>query len=63
MCSDELAANIFRISQTNQKLKRENIMGEANACDAHNKIGKNVREFMLENGGVAPEELPTPEKV
>ena len=62
MGSVELAANIFRISQTEQKIKNDNIKGENNACETHNKIGKNVRKFMLENSGVAPEELPTPKK-
>ena len=62
MGSSELIANLFRIDQTNQKLKRENITGEENACDTHNEVGKNVRKFMLENGGVAPEEFPKPDK-
>ena len=56
----ELAANLFRITQTEQKIKVDNIKGENNACDAHNKIGKNVRHFMIENSGVAPENLPMP---
>ena len=62
MGSAELAANLFRITQTDEKLKNDKIKGENNACDTHNQIGKNVRKFMLENGGVAPEQLPTPSK-
>ena len=44
MGSEELAANLFRITQTEAKLKRENITGESNANDAHYSVGKNVRE-------------------
>lgn len=62
MGSDELAANIFRISQTKQKIENENILGEKNAKEAHYLIGKNVREFIKNNGGTMPEELPTPIK-
>ncbi len=62
MGSVELAANIFRISQTEQKLKNEKIKGEASSCNAHHKVGKNVRVFMIKNGGTAPEDLPTPDK-
>ena len=62
MGSDELIANLFRISQTEQKLKRENIQGESNANTAHNEIGKIVRNAIKEAGGTMPENLPTPEK-
>ena len=62
MGSTELAANLFRITQTEAKLRKDEIKGERNACKTHNKIGENVRKFMLENSGIAPEELPTPEK-
>jgi DNA-damage-inducible protein D len=62
MGSSELIANLFRIDQAEQKLKRDNVQGEKKACDVHNKIGKNVRKFMKENSGILPEELPTPEK-
>lgn len=62
MGSDELAANIFRISQTKQKIENKNILGEKNAKEAHYLIGKNVREFIKNNGGTMPEELPTPIK-
>lgn len=62
MGSDELIANLFRISQTNQKLKNENIKGEGNANEAHFKVGKNIRKFIKDNGGTMPEKLPTPSK-
>ena len=62
MGSDELAANLFRISQTKQKIEKDKIKEESTACDIHNKIGKNVRKFMVENGGIVPEKLITPEK-
>jgi len=62
MGSDELAANIFRISQTKQKIENENIKGEVNAKKAHYQIGKNVRKFISKNSGTMPEKLPTPKK-
>ena len=62
MVSDELIANLFRISQTEQKLKRNNIDNEKEACTAHNKIGKIVRKAIKEAGGTMPENLPTPKK-
>ena len=62
MGSDELIANLFRISQTEQKLKRDNVDNEKKACDTHNKIGKIVRKAIKEAGGTMPEDLPTPKK-
>ena len=62
MGSDELIANLFRISQTNQKLINDNIQGESKACNTHFIIGKNIREVIAKNGGTMPEDLPTPEK-
>lgn len=62
MGSDELIANLFRISQTEQKLKRDKIDTEKDACNTHNKIGKIVREAIRQAGGTMPEDLPTPEK-
>ena len=62
MGSDELIANLFRISQTEQKLKRDNVQTEGNACDAHYIVGKIVRNAIKEAGGTMPEDLPTPEK-
>lgn len=57
MGREELAANEFRITQTEAKLRRENIHGEQNAIDAHHKIGKGVRKTIEEFGGTMPEEL------
>ena len=62
MGEEELVANRFRIIQTENKLKRENIKGESNAESAHNQIGKIVRNAIEQAGGTMPEKLPTPEK-
>ena len=62
MGSDELIANLFRISQTEQKLRKDNIQGEKEANKTHYKIGKNIREVIAKNGGTMPEDLPTPKK-
>ena len=62
MGSEELAANLFRITQAEAKLKRENITGESNANDAHYSVGKNVREAIQKNGGTMPEDYLAPEK-
>lgn len=62
MGSEELAANLFRITQTESRLKRDKVDTEKKACDTHNKIGKIVRKAIKEAGGTMPEELPTPKK-
>lgn len=62
MGSDELIANLFRISQTEQKLKKDNIKGEKEADNTHYNIGKNIREVIAKNGGTMLENLPTPKK-
>ena len=62
MGSVELAANLFRITQTEQKLKKDNIKGENEANKTHYKIGKIVRKAIKEAGGTMPEDLPTPKK-
>ncbi len=62
MGSDELIANLFRISQTEQKLKKDNIQNEKEASQTHYNIGKNIREVIAKNGGTMPEDLPTPKK-
>ena len=62
MGSDELIANLFRISQTNQKLIKNNIKGESNANKTHNEVGKIVRKAIADIGGTMPEDLPTPSK-
>lgn len=62
MGSEELAANIFRITQTESKLKKDNIQTEKEANKTHYNIGKNIREVIAKNGGTMPEELPKPQK-
>lgn len=62
MGSTELAANLFRATQTEEKLKRDEIKGKKNANNAHFEVGKKVRETIEELGGTMPEELETPEK-
>ena len=62
MWSTELAANLFRITQTEEKLKKDNIQGESNANKTHYTVGKKVRKTIKELGGTMPEELPTPSK-
>ena len=62
MGSDELIANLFRISQTEQKLRKNNINSEIEANKTHYTIGKNIREVIAKNGGTMPEDLPTPDK-
>lgn len=62
MGSTELAANLFRATQTEEKLRRENIQGKAAANQAHYDVGRKVRQTIQELGGTMPENLPTPEK-
>ena len=62
MVSDELVANLFRISQTEQKLKKEEIKTERNANKTHYEVGRKIRDTIKEIGGTMPEDLPTPEK-
>ena len=62
MGSEELIANLFRISQTEQKLKREKIQTEKDANNTHFEVGAKIRKTIEELGGTMPEELPTPEK-
>ena len=62
MGSDELIANLFRISQTEQKLKRDNIQTEKEANKAHYEVGSKIRNTIKELGGTMPEDLPTPKK-
>ena len=62
MGSDELIANLFRISQTNQKLINDNTQGESIANDVHYEVGKKVRSAIADIGGTMPEDLPTPKK-
>ena len=62
MGSDELIANLFRISQTEQKLKRDNIQGDEKATETHYEVGQEVRNTINRLGGVMPEDLPIPKK-
>lgn len=62
MGSDELIANLFRISQTEQKLKNENIKMEKEANNTHYEVGKEIRETIKKLGGTMPENMPTPDK-
>ncbi len=62
MGSEELAANLFRATQTEAKLRRENVKGKNAANCTHYTVGKKVRETIEELGGTMPENLPTPEK-
>ena len=62
MGSEELAANLFRITQTESRLKKDHICSEKEANKTHYKIGKNIREVIAKNGGTMPEDLPTPKK-
>lgn len=62
MGSTELAANLFRATQTDEKLRRENIRGKQAAYNTHYEVGRKVRQTIKELGGTMPEDLPTPEK-
>lgn len=62
MGSDELIINLFRISQTEQKLQKDNIKTEKDANITHYKVGSKIRETVKELGGILPEDLPTPDK-
>ena len=62
MGSDELITNLFRISQADQKLRKDSIYGESEDSEIHYKIGKNIREVITQNGGTMPEKLSTPNK-
>ena len=62
MGSEELADNIFRIAQTDAKLKRDNVDNEYTANSVHYEVGMEVRNSIKRLGGTMPEDLPTPEK-
>lgn len=62
MSSVELGANFFRVTQTEDKIKNEKIIGEDNACNTHYIVGKKVRETIKDLGGTMPEKLKTPNK-
>ena len=63
MGSTELAANLFRATQTEDKLRRENIKGKDKANQAHFEVGKKVRQTIKELGGTMPESLPSAENI
>lgn len=62
MGGEELAANLFRITQTEAKMRREGTSSPASANAAHYEVGTIVREAIEKAGGTMPENLPTPEK-
>lgn len=62
MGSEELAANLFRITQTEAKLKRENVKTKQKANQTHYTVGTTVRKAIKDIGGTMPEDLPRPEK-
>ena len=62
MGSEELADNIFRIAQTDAKLKRDNVDNEYTTNSVHFEVGKKVRNTIKELGGTMPEDLPTPDR-
>lgn len=62
MGHEELAANLFRATQTEAKLRREGIQGKSQANQTHFGVGREVRETIKRLSGTMPEDLPTPEK-
>ena len=62
MGSTELAANFFRVTQADDKIRREGIKGKDNANKAHFQVGQKVRQTIHEIGGEMPEKLPTPSR-
>ena len=60
MGSTELAANLFRATQTQEKLQREHIKGKLQANKTHYEVGQKIRQTIKELGGTMPEDLPTP---
>ncbi len=62
MGSTELAANLFRATQTEEKLKRDEIRGKTRANQTHHEVGAKVRKTIAELGGTMPEDLPAPDE-
>ena len=62
MGSEELAANLFRITQTESRLKRDKVDTENKANKTHYEVGAKIRKTIKELGGTMPEDLPTPKK-
>jgi DNA-damage-inducible protein D len=63
MGSTELAANLFRATQTEEKLRRENVRNKDHANRIHNEVGRKVRKTIHELGGTMPENLPVAENI
>jgi DNA-damage-inducible protein D len=63
MGSTELAANLFRATQTEEKLRRENIKGKRQANQTHYEVGKKVRQTIKDIGGTMPENLPVADSI
>lgn len=63
MGSTELAANFFRVTQTEEKLRKDRVRGKQNAYDTHYAVGRQVRDAMLKISGIAPEDLPAVESI
>ena len=63
MGSTELAANLFRATQTEEKLRRENVRQKEAANRIHNEVGRKVRQTIHELGGTMPENLPVAENI
>jgi len=62
MGSTELAANLFRATQAEEKLRRDDVAGKDAANQTHYEVGKRVRETIIDIGGTMPEDLPTPDR-
>ena len=62
MGSTELAANLFRATQAEEKLRRDRVRGRQKANQTHHEVGKKVRQTIQDLGGTMPEALPTPVK-
>jgi DNA-damage-inducible protein D len=63
MGSTELAANLFRATQTEEKLRRDRVKGKEQAGRTHHEVGAKVRQTIRELGGTMPENLPTAESI
>jgi len=63
MGSTELAANLFRATQTEEKLRREKVRSKAMANDIHHQVGRKVRQTIRELGGTMPENLHVAESI
>ena len=63
MGSTELAANLFRATQTEEKLRRDNVRGKQAANNVHFQVGDKVRQTIREIGGTMPENLPVEEDI